>query len=119
MLFDDCNCIVDPKINKAVQDILNEALQIGRHLDLEVLNISHIGHDSHRTKYLMAESHYFVFFPRGQFHRTHYMLKNYLGIDKHMIQKLKKINSRWVVVSVHHPAFFMSEHGVGLLNLLE
>ena len=68
------------------------------------------------TRRILNESHSVTYFPHSASGRIKYLLIDYLGIDKKMINKFRKSNSRWATIHKNYPQIYMLEREIGLLN---
>ena len=119
VIFDDIDVISDKKIRDAVYNILNKTLEIGRHFKITALVTNHLPTNGKETRRILNESHQVVYFPHSASGRIKYLLCDYLGLDKKMIQYFKRQNSRWCCVFKNYPQIYMLEHEIGILNNLE
>ena len=117
VIFDDTDCISDKKIRNAVNSILDQCLEVGRHYRTTVLITFHLPSDRQATRKMLNESQYFVYFPQSSSSKIKYVLNNYLDIDDKMIKFFKKLNSRWVCIRKNFPMCWVSEHACALLNV--
>ena len=117
VIFDDTDCISDKKIRNAVNSILDQCLEVGRHYKITVLITFHLPSDRQATRKMLNESQYFVYFPQSSSSKIKYVLNNYLDIDDKMIKFFKKLNSRWVCIRKNFPMCWVSEHACALLNV--
>ena len=117
VVFDDCDCIEDKKVNEAILKLENSIYQVGRHHKLSVIKTSHLGSDYKRTRVVLTESHYIVVYPSsGSFQQIKYVLSHYMGMSNDDIKKIKSLKSRWVLASKHFPQYVLSEHEAYLLS---
>jgi Cdc6-like AAA superfamily ATPase len=113
VIFDDCDCITDKKMKSKVQSIQNSILETGRHFKVYCCISSHLPCAGNETKRTLNEAHSITFFPHSLGGRSlKYLLEGYLGLDKHQIEKIKKINSRWVTVIKSYPKIIMGEKDI-------
>ena len=117
IIFDDIDCLTDKRIREGVYNLLNQVLQIGRHMNVTALVTSHLSTDRNRTRIILCEAHIVVYFPRSSNNKIKYFLSEYVGLDKKQISEFKKLNSRWVAILKNYPGIFVSEHKLGLLQL--
>ena len=73
ILFDDVDTISNRKLKKAVMDVKDSILEMGRHKDLYILVTSHRINKGNESKTILNEAHMFTFFPRsGQKYQIKY-----------------------------------------------
>ena len=66
---------------------------------------------------MINEAHYVIYFPQsGLGRQTNYLLENYLGMDKDLIKKIRRMKTRWCCVGRHYPLFIMTQHCVFMRN---
>ena len=70
------------------------------------------------TKTLLNESNVIVFFMMNYNRSIEYLLKNYIGIDKTGIQKLRNVQSRSTVYIKSFPNVIMTDRYITTLNEL-
>jgi len=119
VIFDDTDCITDKKTRLKVYGILNMVLETGRHTNTYCIYTSHLACAGNDTKRILNEAHSITFFPSTAGGRTlKYLLENNTGLDKKQIEKIKKLNSRWVTVCKSYPKCILSEKDVFLINAI-
>lgn len=120
VLFDDTLMIRDSKLNKEINErLLKDVLETGRHHQIDTCISNHLINQYQKTRPMMNEATNLVFFTRGgNKYGINYCLKNYVGLDKHQIQKIFKIPStRWImVVKTTAPMCIVHQHGVYILD---
>ena len=110
-VFDDKDVISNKKVRDAVYTLLNQILEVGRHMKISCICTSHY------TRRILNESHYCVWFPNsGGTKQMKYLLTEYLGLDREMIRRTQRLKSRAVVMYKHFPQFLMSERDIFLLH---
>ena len=70
------------------------------------------------TRRILNEVHQIVF-PHSASGRIEYLLIDYIGLDKTMVQYFRKQHSRWCCIVKNYPMVYMLEHEVGILNNLD
>jgi hypothetical protein len=117
VLFDDIDTIPEKDIKKAVKDIQNDILEVGRSYHITCICTSHQICNYNETRILLNECTQFVFFPRaGGTHHITRFLKVYAGLSKKEIQKILKLPSRWVLLNRTYPNYIMYNQGCYALN---
>lgn len=115
-IFDDTDTIKDKNIKKAINELKDDILQIGRHENIFVCIVSHLINNYKETRTILNESMYITFFPSsGSPHSIRYMLKNNMGLDKKQIERIMNLPSRWVTIKNSCPLAVIYETGVYLL----
>lgn len=116
VLFDDTSTIPNKEINTAIQKLLEDVLEVGRHYNIYVIMTSHLLNCYKNTRTIMNECHTITIFPRASgSHQIRYCLKNYFGLDKNEINKIFKLRSRWVTISKTFPRYVLYNTGAYLL----
>jgi hypothetical protein len=115
VIFDDCDCIKDKKYKDAVLSIMMECLTTGRHFNITMACVSHLPTDRGFTRMMINEAHYVIYFPSsGLGRQTKYLLTDYLGMDNKLIKKIRRMKTRWALVSRNYPLFIMTQHCVSM-----
>ncbi len=65
IIFDDIDVLSNKPIRNAVYDLLNQALEIGRHFKITCLMTNHLPSNRTDTRRILNECHIFVHFPRS------------------------------------------------------
>jgi hypothetical protein len=107
--MDDIDVIKDSKIKKAVYDLQDQILEIGRHSNIDIINTSHKVTDGRRTRNLLNESSHIVIFPCRGSNITKYYLEKYSGLDKNNIKRIYNSSSRWTCMQIGYPGFILQE----------
>ena len=111
-IFDDIDSISDKVVKQAVYDLQTDLLTTGRHFHITVICTSHLIMNSNETKFAVNEATSVTFFPRsGQTYQIKRFLKEYCGCEKHIIDKIMKLPSRWVTYRRVYPPVFIHEKG--------
>jgi hypothetical protein len=122
IIFDDTDTIrsvtKDQKMLKDnVESLKSELLEEGRHPDVYTLISSHAVTDYKRTRCVLNECHWIVIYPNsGSSKQWEYCLKQYFGLGKDDINRIKKLPSRWVAIRTRAPQLVMYDKGIYLLK---
>jgi adenosyl cobinamide kinase/adenosyl cobinamide phosphate guanylyltransferase len=117
VLFDDIDTIRCKPIRNKLMNILHSLLELGRHENVEVLYLSHIGCKGDESKSILNEMGSITIFPKIMNNRScKYLLESYMGMDKHQIKKLKNLPSRAITIVKTYPNLVMYETGVYVLK---
>lgn len=114
VIMDDIDAIKDKQIQKAVYDLQDQILEIGRHHAINIINTSHKATAGHRTRNLLNESTHICIFPCRGSNITKYYLEKYSGLNKQAIQKIYSSPSRWTCMQIGFPGFILQEKSVWL-----
>lgn len=115
-IFDDMDSCQNKQIYKKVMALFTEICQIGRHLNVSCIFTSHLACDGAKTRLILAEAHCITFFLKTMQGRARdYLLKNYIGLDKEQINKVKNINSRFISWVKSYPQCILAQHEIFVL----
>jgi hypothetical protein len=115
VIFDDIDGM-SKHISKAVKTLLEILITQGRHWNTTVIYAGHtIDGKSSDGKKLLAETHYFVYFPWGATRSINYILNSYLDIDKDTLRKIKSTHSRWCCVGCNFPQPIITEKNLMMM----
>lgn len=116
VIFDDVDTIKDKKILDSLEHLQNSILELGRHENIYCINSRHQLLNYKATRCLLNESQIIVFFTKsGAAHVIKQMLNKYCGLDKEQIDKIFRLDSRWVALHKCYPMYIVSEHNLYLL----
>lgn len=116
VIFDDIDSINDKAMCQALEYLQNNILECGRHENIYVLSSRHQMLEYKKTRCLLNESTMLVVFIKsGSSYIIKQMLKNYCGFDKNVIDRIFKLESRWVAIHKSYPIYVASEHEVFLV----
>lgn len=123
VVFDDVNTIEDKKISDAVLKLKNSILEEGRSHTKDpkdhvcIINTGHQPTDYGKTRDVLNESSAITIFPGNAGQKSiNYLLKEYIGLKKEQITKVKNLKSRWVTFTANRPACVIHEHGVFMID---
>jgi hypothetical protein len=116
VIFDDIDVISNKAIRNAVYALLNKVLEIGRHLRITCICTMHLPTNGNDTRRILNESHYVIYFPHSAGGKIRYMLETYVGVDKPLMNKFRRMNTRAVCIAKNYPMMYITEHEVALLN---
>jgi DNA replication protein DnaC len=115
VIFDDAEALSKQQ-QKYVDLIMESILQIGRSKNINCIISRHILNNGMKTKIIFNEINKLVVFPNGiSRYNLIYCLKNYIGFDKHMIDKIIKIKSRWLLIHTHTPRYCIGQKQIFLV----
>ena len=117
VIFDDIDVIKDKKLREAIYALLNEVLEVGRHIKVSCIITNHLPTNGKETRRMLNEAHSITYFPAaGSKVQLNRLLEQYIGMDKKDIKKAKQSGSRWVTVFKNYPQFVMTENEMYLLS---
>lgn len=113
IIFDDIDSIKEKDIKKAVQALLSQCLEIGRHYKITVIMTNHILCAGNDTKRILNECHTITCFPHSGSKRTiKYLLEDYCGLNKADVKLIKKQKTRWCTVYKNYPIVICTEESI-------
>ena len=121
IIFDDFDTISPKKVLDRVLNFIDDISIMGRkHKEdqgnISMVVISHFLTNYKKTRLILNECDFMTLFPQAtSTHALNYVLKNYVGMDKDDVKKLKKLG-RWVMIHKMYPQYVLSQHKVYLLN---
>ena len=115
VIFDDTDTLKNKDILKNINNLKDQILECGRHKRITALITSHLACKSNETKTLLNESHQIFFYLKSGCNYSR-LLEHYLGFDKKQIQKLKKIDSRFICFCRSYPQCFYSKNEIYLMK---
>lgn len=113
IVFDDIHSASYSKQDVAyLQNFIIDIIENSRHYNISTLITSHQVSNYQKTRAILHELSNFVIFPEySNTHQNEYVLKNYFGLKKDMLDRVMNIKgSRWVMIQSIKPKFIMSEH---------
>ena len=122
--FKDCLAIFDDidalkgNIKKYIYGLRDKLLKNSRKFGVSVIVSNHNMTDGIDTKTLLNESNVIVFFMQNYNRGIEYLLKNYIGLDKTGIQKLRNVETRATVYIKSYPNVIMTDRYITTLNEL-
>jgi hypothetical protein len=114
-IFDDINSIPDLRTKKSIITLRDVILQCGRHENVSCMVTAHQALDNRLTSYPIKESDYFVVFPQANKQQTRSLLTKYADFTKQEVDRVLKLNTRWVEISRNNPSFVLYSSGVYLI----
>ena len=117
IIFDDVDNISDKKLKNLVWKYMNNFLQTGRHYNISVCITFHVGCAGNETKMILNEATSITYFPITIGARAlKYICDSYLGLSKKQLEKLKKIESRWITINKTYPKTITTENQAYILR---
>ena len=117
VIFDDIDSIKG-KLGKVVDDLRDKLLKNSRKFKVSVISTSH---DSTgiKLKSVLNESKIIVFFMRNYNRSLKYLLENYLGMNKQVVEKVKNSKSRWTAFVKGYPCYLIQQKSIKTIPSLE
>jgi len=115
VIFDDIDVISNKHLRESVYQVLNALLETGRHTRGSVCISNHLPTAGKDTRRVLNEAHSIVWFPHsGSGIGMRRLLCDYLGLEKDVNKKLKKMKTRWCCLFKNYPQILMTEHNIWL-----
>lgn len=117
VIFDDIDSIKG-KLGKTIDDLRDKLLKNSRKFKVSVISTAH---DSTgiKLKSVLNESKIIVFFMINYNRSLKYLLENYLGMNKVVVEKLKKTKSRWTAFVKSYPCYLIQQKNIMTISSLE
>lgn len=116
-IFDDINSFPDKKIGKELNDIRDKCLKSGRHHNIAVISADQVLMDGRATRERLLNGFQIIVFPRsGGRYQAKNFLERYLSLDKHKIDNLLSLPSRWIIINRTEPLYYLHEQGFGFIE---
>ena len=101
----------------AVQDLVDLVGNQGRHYSTSMVYASHMSTDYKRTRTLLMESQWYVFYPTAtSASQLRHLLERYGGLDRAQVAAARKLPSRWVALRKIYPPLILYDGGAYILN---
>lgn len=116
LIFDDIDAIQDKLLLNKLYSLLNLVLTTGRHSKTSVIFTTHTPCNGKLTKIILAEAHSVTLFVKSMGNKSlKYLLDSYYGLDKHQIEKIKNLPSRWITITRTYPTVCFHQNGAFVL----
>ena len=117
VLFDDVGALSDVSMRKYLQSLQDLMLEISRHHRTRMIITSHLTCNYGATRRVLTEMTSLTIYPHaGSTRGIRRVLEEYVGLEKHEINKLLKLPSRWVTIYMLTPQYVIHERGAYVLN---
>ena len=117
VIFDDIDSIKG-KLGKTIDDLRDKLLKNSRKFRVSVISTSHDACGI-KLKSVLNESKIIVFFMMNYNRSLKYLLENYLGMSKNVIEKLKNSKSRWTAFTKAYPSYLTQQKHIVTVPKLE
>jgi len=116
VVFDDIDTL-EKDLMEAVTKLRDDLLEIGRHNNIYMCNVSHLLMNYKNTRRLLNETQTVTFFPKsGSSYHINRFLKVYAGLSKEDINRILHLPSRWVTINKTYPNYILYSQGAYLLS---
>ena len=114
-IFDDCHTYTG-RIGKSLEQLQRDLMNLGRSYKTNIVITSHLLNNYKQTRDVLNELTKLVIFPSGtSYHSLKYCLSKYFGLDKKEIEKLLKLDSRWVCIS-KFPRYIIAQKDIYIIE---
>lgn len=121
LLFDDIDKISNPKLNKLIFDIADDALANGRAHDIKkgenisVVITAHHANDYRKTKYPFENSEYVIIFPLyAPINQTKLILDK-IGLNKEQQEEIRSNCKRECIIHKEYPLYVITDNKIILI----
>jgi len=109
-IFDDFEA--EAKELEEARNLMDAILQRGRSKRIYCIITTHMAANYKKTRVVLNEVCTMITFPKRVSYRNfEYLFKNYMGLDKKLIDKLWNTDSRWVLYNKKYPQYVLYENG--------
>ncbi len=116
-VFDDCDSILDPILQKIIQRLQDVLLQSGRHTNTKMVITSHLITDLQKTRKVLNEATAVVLYPTcGDSHNIERYLHNYMGVNKEITQRILGLKTRWCLISKSYPLYVLTPKEIFIIS---
>lgn len=110
VIFDDVDRIYDVNIKRALKQLQDEIIDLGRSLNISIVITSHDLTDGKRTKTILGSTDTITFFPHsGAKYQMEYLCEKYGNLNKKDLPRIKKTYSRWCTIFRSYPNIILTE----------
>ena len=114
-IFDDIDSFETKTKQKQYCNLRDVALQIGRHMDINVISIGQSPMQGLKTKTVNSNCEYFVVYPQTNKRDVKAFLSSYGGLELDTINKIMGLKTRWCFFKKSVPQYVLFEHGAMLI----
>ena len=115
IIFDDVESITNKKLNEAVRIFRDQCYEIGRKKGIATIAVHHVVRAGHKTRIILNESDYTIFFPKSNFKAIRNMVEEYYGFTKEDVEYVRDIKSRWIYIKRAYPVTVVSEQDIRII----
>jgi hypothetical protein len=115
LIFDDVERLKTQDATNYCHNLRCSALDVGRKLNIDCINIIHNIKGGQKYSTLRDESNFYVFFPLVNQAKARLFLQNYLSVDKYTTEKAMNMRGRALVLRNEFPLSIVRQKEVLLL----
>jgi hypothetical protein len=120
IVFDDCDTLSADKkknVRKAVYDLMEDCIEVGRSYGIFLVVSSHIGANQKESKRILNGCTSLTLFTSCLNVNNIYLLEKHIGLNKDHIKRIKNLKSRWMTIQRNtHPHVLISEKELFLIK---
>lgn len=117
VIFDDTDCLKGT-LGKAIDSLRDKLLKNSRKFKVSVITTNHDACGI-KLKSVLNESRMIVFFLLNYNRSLKYLCEQYLGLNKNVIEKLRKNKSRWTCFVKNYPSYIIQQKTIATIPYLE
>lgn len=120
-IFDDIDTHPNIKIQRAVNNIMIQVLQLGRKANISFYNCSHhmtqTGVNANLSRTVLLETDSLVIFNKYVSKcQAYYVLNKYFDLNKKKVKEIIKIKSRWTLIRKDIPMYYLTQKCGGIIE---
>lgn len=119
VIFDDFTGVANPSLLKAIENLKNAILELGRQHNIYCICIHHKTLGGKSTKVELTEATHLVVFPRGGKAEARHLLERYMYYSKadidRILDKDTMLKDRWICII--RPNIIISERYIKILDI--
>ena len=96
--------------------MLNDYVKNGRHEKIDVAFLNQECRMGKKSKVILTMFTSLVIFPSSNVYQNSRLLKEHIGMSKTQVEKVLKLQSRWVMINRSVPQYVLYTGGAYLLN---
>jgi len=117
VIFDDTDCLKGA-LGKEIDGLRDKLLKNSRKFKVSVITTNHDACGI-KLKSVLNESRIIVFFLLNYNRSLKYLCEQYLGLNKNVIEQLRKNKSRWTCFVKNYPSYIIQQKMIATIPYLE
>jgi len=110
IIADDIDSI-SGKLRKSIYETIDKVLKVGRSYGINIIVSLH-DYNGKETKYMLNECYSITFFPQNWNRKLEYLTKDYMGLSKKEIEKIRNNKSRATTYLKTYPNIIVQERNI-------
>lgn len=115
VVMDDMDNIPSKKLRTAAHLLMNDIMANGRKKNISIIYCSHLLLNYGQTRIALNEANKVFMYPGAGLRQIESFLKVYASMKQRDIEKITKLDSRWIMLSMNTPRYIVHEKGILLL----